>query len=266
MNVSFHQEVTYARICSVLIYRDCNVLWRRIADVFFDSIAPLITQITLYGYFFPLLGMANSLVAPMYIGSTIFFIMFLGYSYGLRLIFDVKYTKFFEYFLLLPLPKRWLMIRYTISFVIESFMITTPLLMIGLYLLRDKFDYAQPNLFLFTLCYLLLLLFFGMLFIGLGLYYEYQWFSHNIFPRRITPLFCLSPVFLIWKRLYADFPVFAQVMFINPCTYFVEGLRSAFIGGNDFLPLSLCIPGMIFFIVLSGILINVGLKKRVNPV
>lgn len=157
MNASFQKELNYARICSALIYRDCSVLWRRIVGVFLDSVAPLITQVTLYGYFFPLLGMANDLIAPMYIGSVIFFILFLGYGYGLRLIFDVKYTKFFEYFLLLPMPKRWLMIRYVISFVIEAFIVTTPLLMIGLYLLRNMFDYAQPNFFLFILCYLVLL-------------------------------------------------------------------------------------------------------------
>lgn len=266
MSSTAYQEFTYLRICAALIRRDCKVLWHRIIDMLLDSIAPLITQILLYGYLFPLLGMSRELIAPMYIGSTIFFLLFFGYSYGLRLIFDVKFNRFFEYFLVLPLPKRWLMLRYVISFVIESTVITTPLLAIGLYSLRNKFMYIDPSYFWFCMSYLLLMLFFGTLFIGLGLYYEYQWFSHNIFPRRITPFFCFSPIFLIWKKLYVQFPLLAQIMFINPFTYCAEGLRTAFIGGNNFLPLSLCVPGMIFFIALSSLLIKIGLKKRVDPV
>lgn len=124
----------------------------------------------------------------------------------------------------------------------------------------------QANIPAFILMYLLTLIFYGALFLGLSLYYEYSWFMQNLWPRRLTFLITLSPLLTIFKRVESFSPFFAKLMLFNPLTYLVEGMRAALIGGTEYLPLSLCVPMGFVSVMLTLYFVHVGIKKRLDPV
>ncbi len=259
-------EYMYARICLQMLKRDLAVIAKRSKQLLLDSIMPLVSQVLIYGIFFPMLGMSRELIAPMFLGAVAFFIVFMGYSYALRVIFTIEFNKFFYYFVTLPLPKRWLMLRYILSGVIELCILATPLLIIGIWCLSSSFAAISPRYGLFILFYIVLQFFYSTLFLSLGVYYRYKWFSHNIFPRRLTPLFCISPIFAVWGMIYQKFPVMAKLMLLNPFTYVSEGIRSAYIGGNAYISVYICIVALLCFIAMQLLLMSYGLKKRIDPV
>lgn len=249
-----------------LVRRDLIVIKKRFGGLMINAAIQVGIYVLMFGSLFPIMGMSTAIIAPMILGAQGREIMHLGMGFGLRILFDLTYSRFIDYHLTLPLPTWALFAAYMTTYVIETALITLPLLTIGIYLLGAKFVIIHANIPLFMLMYLLTLLFYGGLFLGLSLYYDYSWFMQNLWPRRLTFLITLSPLLTIFKRVESFSPFFAKLMLINPLTYLIEGMRTALIGGTDYLPLSICLPMGIVSVLLSFYFVHIGIKKRLDPV
>lgn len=255
-----------ARVMMMLVYRDIIMIKQRLRGSLIDSSIQLIVNVVVFGGMMPMLGLPVEYVGPLYIGAMTAQMFYFGTDFGYTTIYDIRYTRFIDYRLTLPLSKRWLFASYIINFMMETFIITAPMLFFGIFLLGSKFTVIHASIPLFFLVYSMALCLFGLMFLGCSLYYEYDWFMQNLWPRRLTFLFLFSPIFLLWHRVYDFSPVFARLMLLSPLTYTTEGLRATLIGGDLFIPVPVCLTGTAIFIFLSIIFVACGVKKRLDPV
>ena len=103
-----------------LLTRDLKVLKRRLNSLIIDGLILVSVTVLIFGYLLPLLGMPTTLIAPIFLGNSLsFFLASLGYNFATRMVYDLKFDRFIDYFLTLPLPKKWLFAYFITSFIIE---------------------------------------------------------------------------------------------------------------------------------------------------
>lgn len=263
MNSFIHR----ATIFYALLARDIKVLKLRLNNLIIDGLILVSVTVLVFGYLLPLLGMPKTLIAPIFLGNSLsFFLASLGYNFATRMVYDLKFNHFIDYFLILPLPKRWLFAYFITSFIIESSIVTLPLITLGIILLGKSFGPLNGSFITFLAVYFLVLLFWALFFLGSSFTCSYQWFKNNMWARRIMPLFVLSSAFFTFKTVTTIMPTFSIIMLCNPLTYLVEGLRSALLGGTAYLPLTTCLLGISVAIVIMSVRLYYGIYKHLDPV
>ncbi len=254
------------RVFLNLVQRDLKVLKKRALSIFFDNVVLLFANVILFGYLLPAMGMSKNLIGPLFVGYVVMAFFEIGFSLSFKIVDDIKFNRFIDYQLTLPISTKGLLAQYTANFAIEAGLITLPLLTCGILLLGDKFVIVQTNWLAFSCMYMLSLILFGLLFLFCSFYYRYKWFFHNIWPRRLEPLFLFGAVFVTWKKLYAFSHILGVAYLFNPMTYATEGIRATLIGGNDFLPVLPCMIGVTFFIVVTWFLLVSAVQKKLDLV
>ena len=254
-------------IFRALLARHMKIIKGRLTSLIIDGLILVVIAVLVFGKLMPMLGMPKNLIAPIFLGNSLsFFIASLGFNWALRMAYDLKFDRFIDYFLTLPLPKRWLFAHYVFSFIIEALVVTLPMVTIGIFALGDSFAPIQGNFIVFLCFCLCALLFWGLFFLGSTFVHDYQWFKNNMWARRIMPLFCFGPAFFTFKTIAAIAPTMSMLLFLNPVTYIIEGLRVSLLGGTDYLPLTVCLVGSFVGIVLMAIRLHYGIYKQLDPV
>lgn len=256
----------HSRIFWALLRRDLYVQRSKIPDLLIDSMIVLLTEILILGKLYPLLGLPSSYVAPLFIGSSVTFLLFdLGYSFAMRYTYYRGYEEM-SYQLTLPLPKQWVFAEHIVAFVIEAAIVTVPLIAFGIFTLKDIFEPLNGSVWLFTLVYSLTLFYFGSYFFAASFWYDKEWFQDNMWPRRLSPLLFFSSAFYAWHDVYALSPILGKLLLLNPLTYVVEAMRAALLGQEDYLPLMLCITVTLVCIILDWWRITQGIHRQLDPV
>lgn len=254
------------RVFFVLLHRDLKVLKGRLVNMFVDNMVLLLAYVVMFGYLLPLMEMPKTLIAPLFIGYIVMSFFEIGFSLALKIVFDIKASRFIDYQISLPLSTTWLLAEYSANFALEATIVTLPTLLLGILLLGDRFIIIQTNWIAFTLMYLLVILFFATLFLYYSFAYRYNWFRSNLWTRRLEPLFLFGSVFVVWKKLYAFSKLLGFLFLFNPVTYAVEGLRATLIGGNGFLPTWICMLGVSIGIVVNWFLLVPAMQKKLDLV
>ncbi len=249
-----------------LVRRDLLVVRQQLRSALIDTGVQLFIQVITFGALFPAMGVPDNLIAPLFVGGIAMQLLFFGMGFGIKTLFDVKFNRFIDYRLTLPLPKRWLFAASITYFCIEALIVTLPLFTIGVILLADAFAEMAPHWILFFVTYLLMLCLYGILFLGLSLYYTFDWFMQNLWPRRLTFLLMMSPLFFVWYKAFQFSPWLARLMLLSPLTYTAEGLRATLIGGDNYIRPYFCIPMIVLWIIIFTWLTAKGIKKRLDPV
>lgn len=259
--------IAHAKIFYALLERDMNVLKKRLFSLLIDGIILVVIAVLVFGNLLPLMGMSTTLIAPVFLGNSLsFFLASLGFNWALRMAYDLKFDRCIDYFLMLPLPKSWLFLYYIVSFIIETAIVTLPMVTIGIVALGNNFGPINGSFVAFLCMYFLALLFWGLFFLGSSFMYSYQWFRSNMWARRIMPLFALGPAFFTFKTINVIMPVTSKLLFLNPATYIIEGLRSSLLGGSDYLPFGVCLCGSLGAIILMYVRLCYGVYKQLDPV
>jgi hypothetical protein len=249
-----------------LLRRDIKVLRSQAVTTFFDGFVLTVINVFMFRYLFPLAGMQPALVMPVFLGSILMVLTSLGASLAMRIVFDLQYTRFIDYHLTLPIPKRWLFAKYVTHFALELLLATAPLLIFSLLVLRHEFALLEPHWPSFIALYVLGIIFFALFFFILGIRYSYHWFMANVWPRRIVPLIVLGAMFYPWYAVYHFSPIIGYIFLLNPFTYLAEGLRSSLLGGSLFLSVKTCALSLCVCIILGIIGIAHSIYKQLNPV
>lgn len=111
----------------VLVKKDLTTLYRTIWGRLINATILVLVQVLVMGYFLPLMGMPQAQIAPLYLVSVAQVLFFLGFNLCLTTVLDLKNRRAIEYFLILPLSKSWYMATQIVSFMIEGFLISFPL-------------------------------------------------------------------------------------------------------------------------------------------
>lgn len=255
-----------ARIFCALIHRDMKVFGSKFKDAFIDGMCVVILQVIMCGYLLPQMGMKPHLTAPLYISTFVLMLFTIGFSQSLRMVFDIKFNRYVDYLLTLPLPKTWLFSTYVFSFMLETLLTTLPLITIGILILYKHFPFDKIQWLAFFAFYLLTLLFMAVFVLMLALSFSYQWYMDNIWPRILSPLLCIGAVFFTWHGINSFSPRIAQLTLLNPFTYIAEGIRMGLLGGPEYLPFSYCVPAVMVALAITILLLARGIKNRLDPV
>lgn len=249
-----------------LTRRNVGILHQKLLESLVDSLILTSINVLLFGYLFPTMGMSSTLVAPVFLGSLISMFFNLGFSLAIRSVFDLKFERFIDYQLTLPITTTWLFASYAVAYFIELFVSTTPTIAFGLFALRSKISFAQADWMLFSIIYILILSFFSLLFLAISFLYNYTWFLDNVWPRRLTPLIVFGSVYAPWYRINEISRPLGMLLLCNPITYVSEGLRSSLLGDPRFLSPGVCIGALTVSIGLAIVLLIYSVKKQLNPV
>lgn len=253
-------------VFQALISRDFRLLTKNYSSMVGDCLPILFAQVITFGYLFHLFGMPSSMIAPIYLGSMFSLLSQIGFTVTLKTGFDLQYNRFIDYQMTLPLSKRWLFASFIVSNIIEVALATIPLFALGIGILHNHFDISSINWFIATGMYTIILIFFSTFFLAIGYTMPLTWIIDNIWPRVLAPLWWVSAGLMIWKKAYAFWPAVGYCMLFSPFTYVAEGMRSALIGGDQFIPWYICASVLIVFIGINCTVLTYGLKKKLDPV
>lgn len=254
------------KIFIVLIRRDFKLLTSNLLSVLIDCFPVLVVQVITFGYLFPLMGMPQSMIAPAYLGSMIILFLQLGFTLTMKIGFDLEYNRFIDYQMTFPISIPWLFAAYTVNTMVEIAVVTIPLFTVGIAILHAYFIFSAINWFVVALMYLLVLTFFSTFFLAIGYTFNITWIMDNIWARILTPLWWFSAGLMVWKKVYAWSHATAYLMLASPMTYIAEGIRSAFLDNDLFIPWYMCASIITLCIGINCVCFMYGMKKRLDPV
>ncbi|MCL4229470.1 hypothetical protein KJZ61_02130 [Candidatus Dependentiae bacterium] len=254
------------RIFWQLVKKELWLIRKGFLDKFADGIIIVAIQVLVFSHLLPLIGMPKTLIAPTFIGSIIQLFFSMGYGLSLRVVFDLQFARFIDYYLTLPLGKTWIFAVYIAQFVAEVAITTIPLVSFGIIAMGENFIMIAPSIPLFIIAYLLSLILIATLFLSFSFMYSFRWFFDNLWPRRLSPLFLCSSALFPWKKVYALSHTLGVLFLCNPLTYVAEALRGTLIGGPDFLSPLITIPAILCFCVIMLLICNKGITRRLDPV
>jgi hypothetical protein len=258
--------LNHFRIFNALLSRDIKWMLHNLSTTIIDCLAPLATQIISFGYMLPLFGMATSMIGAVYLGSILNLFVQLGYALVLKIAFDLNANRFIDYHLTLPIPKKWLFASYIISHMIETALVTIPLILGGILCLQQYIPFAAINWFGFACIFIAMLAFLSTFFLMLGYSFTLPWILDNIWPRILVPMWLFSAGLVPFKKISMWWPNLGYVMLISPITYIAEGLRSALLGTDQYLAWEYCLIPLMIWTILNLALLTNRIYKRLDPV
>jgi len=259
-------DMNHARVFSALARKDMRLFFQKLKDALIDGTGHILPMIVIYGYFFPLLGIDEKAIAPLFCGVITLMFFGVGFSHAMRMVFDIQFNRFIDYQIMLPAPKKWVMASYIANLMVEGTMTILPIGAVGTILLGDKFSFAHTNWLQFACIFVLALFFFATFFFACAFFFSFSWFMDNMWPRVLAPMLILSSSLVVWQHVYAFSPVSAIIFLLNPMTYATEGLRTTLLDSQHYLPFWACATGLIVFSVLNIYLLDRGMKRRLDPV
>lgn len=254
------------RTYCALLGRDLYVIKKRLRTIWTDTAVVLVVEVILFGKLIPLMGLPTAMIAPIFLGAIMSQTFFKAVGKSYQAAGDLRFSRFIEYQLTLPLSKTWLFAQIITALLIEVLVGMLPFIVFGIIALGNVFPITElawiKGLLFFTLNACMI----ATLTLGCAYYYDYTWFISNIWSRRFIFLYGLCPFYFLWKQAHEFSPRIAQLLLLNPFTYCVEGFRALFLGGTQFIAGYICIGMVLFFMALSSWFLAAGVKKRLDPV
>lgn len=254
------------RIFYALLRRDLYVLSKHLYNFVIDGCIGTTTKAIIFCYFFPLMGASPDLIGSLYLGSLLGTVISTCYGQSLRIVFDLKFNRIIDYQLTLPMQTHFLWMLHALTTSLNAACIITPSLAGAVFFLHLKLGIINISIIPFIVVYVLSFLFLGTLLTTFAYTYSHEWIMTNLWPRRLSPLMYFSSMLFPWKSIYNFWPSFGIVCLFNPMTYITEGLRSTLFGPEHGISYTICIPMIIFYIILTTVFLIIGIKKKLNPV
>ena len=211
------------------------------------------------------MGMPTVLSGPLFLGTMVMTILSMSFGRTVKIKSDLEFNRFINYQFTLPISKKWLVASYIASFSMDIFISTTPVFVIGMFLLRNLILF-NINFFGLFIVYFLSLLLFSIFFLLLAFATRWEWFINNTWEKILVPLMHLGGIYFIWSRLSAFSPLLSKFVLLNPLIYIIEGLRAGLFDGSEFLPLIYCIPALLLWVIFMLMLLWHVITKRLDLV
>ncbi len=254
------------QLFSQLMRKDLLQFRRAYRGKFLDTCFLFFTNVMVFGYFMPQLGVSSSYGAFILIGAIASFGLFDTVSQVAELIFDIEGDKTINFTLSMPVPCWVVFGQIAMKWALNNLLLCIPLFLVGKLLLWNHFDLSKISLFKLILMYPTICLFFGAFSLWLtGTIHNLKSIS-SLFLRFINPLFMFGGYFFSWEASFALSPIIGYLILINPMIYVMEGMRSAALGQAGFLPFWNCFFALWGFILVLGTHAISSLKKRLDCV
>lgn len=247
--------------------RDCYVQWqqknRYIID-YFILYAPLYTMV--YCYLQPRIFFGpngHTLGTTVFVGTLALEIIILSFRTSVDLILDLEKTRFTEYQITLINPRLFVLQKMLFAACL-TFCITLPFYPIAKLIAGSNFDTSKTC---WPLVYMVVAA--GSLFsasFNLACLFVAKKYSRvpNMWMRVYNPLIFLGGFWIPFHVMQRFSPFLGTIVLFNPVLYLTEGLKTAFMGGNQFLPVGYCVAGLLTYAMLCMIIAWYHFKKNVD--
>lgn len=261
-----NKENLSVRVFLALLSRQLYKARELYTHVFVDGIFQATAQYILICYFFPIMGMPISLIAPMYLGGMIAMIFSTGFTAAFNQQFDLKGNRIIDYHLTLALTPGWLMSVYNIRSMMNMIVVTLPFLLLSMYIFPHFALPIEIKWMHLIAIYSLMLLCFSIWYQAASFTYEFHWFLNNLWPRRLFFVFLFGCLFIPFHVLYKVSPVVAYAFLWNPITYCAEGMCASLFPAEPYLPFGVCFAVLGIYTLVGVKALSNGMRKRLDPV
>jgi len=240
-------------VCLALLKRDLRVFRKEWFGKFIDSIFLMATNIIIFAYFMPLMGLKQDYGVFFLIGSIAAYGFFDVISKITTLIADIKGDRLISYNLTLPMSTTMSFIYIASYWALNSAILTAMLFPIGKVILFNQWDFSiisYPKLLIF---YPTIHLFYA--FFALWLTATIKQISQvsRVWLRVVNPIFMFGGFFYSWQTAFTLSPTVGYLLLINPMVYILEGMRAVCLGQDGFLPFQYSFLALWGFIIFFGV-------------
>lgn len=240
-----------------LLARDMMIFKRKFISKLIDTFIMLFTNLIVFAYIMPQMGMSKSYGPFLLIGTIAIFGFFDVIGKVIELIGDIEGDRRIYYTMTLPLSSTMVFIYIGLYWAINTFLVAILMFPLGKLILLKGFDLSIIN-------YPKLIL----IFIASNLFYGYfsLWLTSvikggldtttMIWVRVVVPLFMFGGYYYSWAAAYSMSSIVGYISLGNPLIYITEGMRAATLGQEGFLPFWTClfaVLGFTFFCMVHGI-------------
>ncbi|MCH9614148.1 MAG: hypothetical protein SP1CHLAM54_11600 [Chlamydiia bacterium] len=247
-----------------LFRRDMMSFRRSYIERLLDMMFLFFTNVIVFSYFMPKLGVGQDYGPLMMIAAIASFGLFDVIGRVHELMSDIAGDKNINYILTLPLPSFYALGYIALFWGFQNMLLTAPLFLFGKLLIPTKFFFRDVAWIKLVLMLITANLFYGILALWItGVMKKFEDLS-KLFTRIVNPLFMFGTYFYTWHAAYALSPWVGIANLLCPVVYCIEGMRAAALGQSGFLPYWICFGvlwGLIFLLGTHGIH---KLKKRLD--
>ncbi|NNM44041.1 MAG: ABC transporter permease [Chlamydiae bacterium] len=248
--ISQKTKIYILTICQ-LLRRDLLIYRREFLSKLFDNSFVLLTYLVVFGYFMPQFG-GGGYGPFILIGSIASFGFFDMVGKVSDMMFDIQGDRAISYTLTLPLPSSLLFLRMALYWAINSAVVSIFLIPIGKLILFSQFDLSKISVLKFILIYPLIHLFYGFFSLWMVGILKGIGTIAQLWVRVINPMYMFGTFFYSWHAVHSFSPVVAYLNLCNPMVFIMEGLRSACLGSEGYLPFWVSFLALLGFTILCG--------------
>lgn len=218
------------------------------------------------GYLMQAFGLAKNFGSFQLAGILAVVGLFELYGNTATLVADIEGDRTISYYLTLPTSMATVILSYICYYVIISMAMSLAVLPLGKIILWRQLDLmavAWAKFFLFMVLINLVWATFAFI---LASHLSSIDRLGTAWCRVIFPLWFLGGFQISWMATHTVAPALAYVMLFNPVIYATEGIRSAMLGQEGYLPFWLCCLVMAGTLVITILWSFKALKKRLDLV
>jgi len=223
-------------ILAQLMRKDLLQIFRCYPAKFFDTCFLFFTNVVVFSYFMPAFGVSSDLGPFIVVGAIASFGLFDIVGQVGELIVDIQGDRAIYHRLAMPIPYWLVFFQLVLKWGLSTILLCTPLIFVGKLLVWDRFFLSDIHFFKLLLIYPTAALFFGFFSLWLTSIIEKATSLSSLFLRFINPLFMFGGYFFTWKSTLAISPILGYTLLANPMIYVMEGMRSAILGPEGYLP------------------------------
>ena len=257
----------FIQVYRSLLARDLMIYKRRFLSKLIDTFIMLFTNMMVFAYFMPKMGMSKSYGSFLLIGSIAIYGFYDVVGKVAELIGDIEGDRRIYYTMTLPLSSTMVFLYIGLYWAINSFLVALIMFPMGKLLLLDRFDLSLINFPKLVLIFITSHVFFGYFALWLASMIKGGLDTISmIWIRVVMPIFMFGGYFYDWKAAFALSPIIAYISLINPMIYVIEGMRAASLGQEGYLPFWNCLLAVWGFILFCSIHGIYRLKKKLDCV
>jgi ABC-2 type transport system permease protein len=247
-----------------LIRKDLTVFKRSFWKKFVDTAILFITNVLAFGYFLQQEGAHEGYAAFFVVGAiaSFGFIEIVG-KVGVQLA-DMGGDRTIFHTLVMPISSRMVFYYMGISWAITSILMSMLLFPLGKLLVFTEWNLALISWWRLIIMFVTTNLFFGYFALWLTGILKNVTDLNQLWLRYISPMWMFGGYVYSWQSAYNLSPIVGYLSLINPMIYVMEGMRSAILGQEGYLPFWMSMVMLWIFIIACSLDASRRLRQKLD--
>jgi hypothetical protein len=258
--------MTSSKVFLQLMKRDLTIFFRDYRNKFIDMVIVFSNNVLIFGYFMSGHGLSDNYGPFLLIAAIGSFGLIEIVGKVALFLSDLEGDRAISQLLIMPIPSWAVFIYMALFWAISAALLSILLFPAGKLLLWERFDLSLISYLKLIPIFITGNLFFGAFALWLSSVISGLSSLNALWLRYVVPLWMFGTYFFSWHDAYVLNPWIGGILLLNPIVYVIEGMRSATLGPEGYLPYWVSLIALWIFIgVLTTHAIH-RLKKRLDCV